>query len=205
MPDLNPKVIVLAHEALCSEDQDSGVKRGNKLRYGALGLFLEHFHDMVGPEDKDAAKISAAIQLGFKAVEISNRYRNSYMPPALLNDKAQLPGNMAQLLVQITSSTIKSLEGMEKDIQNIATAVAEQHGGTLKHASLQDLMMKLGSAVDVAAVQAYHEQLGGFLAALAFSRAMRAPLDTIRNLRRYHIHAQKVVEGYVTSKEETRE
>lgn len=107
---------------------------------------------MVGPEEEDAAKISAAIQYGLDCVEISSRYRNTYMPPSLLGDKFNLPGNMTTVLARITGSTIKSLEELEKDIENLATAVADQHGGILKHTSVQDIMKKLGSATDVATV-----------------------------------------------------
>ncbi|CAJ2503936.1 Uu.00g113300.m01.CDS01 [Anthostomella pinea] len=70
------------------------------------------------------------------------------------------------------AKAIDCLQLVRKDCQSIDNygkrslqAVAEHHGGLLKHTSIEDIMTKFGNCVDAATVQNLVEQLGALHAA----------------------------------------
>lgn len=100
-------------------------------------------------------------------VELHNQHKQIWTT----SEDSQMSKGDFRLLLSCVKNII---EQTDKYIQDSAQALADQHGGILRHGSLEDLMGKLGNAVDIAEAQSYWEQLGAFHAVLHASGDRKA-------------------------------
>jgi phage I-like protein len=93
----------------------------------------------------------------------------------------------------VLSYLLQAVQKIEEYLQDKATAVAEEHGGVQKHGFLDDLMIKISHAVDVATYSSLHEQVAA-LSATIYTTSFRFPIDRLWDMQKILVHAIKLAE-----------
>jgi hypothetical protein len=112
---------------------------------------LEFCHDGVSKEfDEEVAK--REVDHALQAVKIHNKYQHTQPT----TQEEPIDKDNYRLVLECIHDLVQSICDYIRDPKN---ALAEQHGGILKHGGIKSLMNKLANAVDVAHQQSYWEQL----------------------------------------------
>ena len=120
----------------------------NDLPYRSLGFFsraLPRIYHVAPPRHETVMLVE--VKKALAAVKIYNKHQSSSHRPTSNDDELVRPYPIFESSSPASKIVI---EQTDKHIQDIAEAVAQQHGGILKHGSLKDLMNKIGNAIDVA-------------------------------------------------------
>jgi hypothetical protein len=147
LPKLDPKLVLELHAAL------RRTSLGGKLPYQNFVLFLRWGHDRaaVGWTDK---RLDAVVQAIIHDIEITDEVQN-ITTTRTVSKVANETDDLAPFLPALQLA----LEEIVEYFQAQTKALREQHGGVTKHASIEDLMIKIGNCVDKTALKALEEQV----------------------------------------------
>ena len=125
---------------------------GGDLPYQNLALFLRLSHDRAPTTSGlSAREIDALVKTVVHDIQIVNEldtYRTAFEIPD--NEKSLIP---------LLSGLRVALGEIASFLKDQATALREQHGGINTHASIDDIMNKIGDCVDRTALKSFMEQI----------------------------------------------
>jgi len=147
MPSLNQELVMQLHAALCR----TGL--GGSLPYQSFPAFLRWGHDRAAagwaPD-----KLDTVVRGIIHDVEIASEVQ-AIISTRTVSKISDGPTDLTPLLSGLRVALIEIVEYLKAQ----ATALREQHGGVTKHASIEDLMTKIGNCVDVTALKCLEEQV----------------------------------------------
>ena len=147
MPTLNPALVLELHAALCR----TGL--GGKLPYQSFAAFLRWGHDRA-TAGWASEKLDAVVRGVIHDIGIANEIQEITTTRTVSNI-IDGPTDLAPLL----SGLRVALNEIVHYFKAQATALREQHGGVTNHASIEDLMIKIGNCVDKTALKGLEEQM----------------------------------------------
>ncbi len=147
MPKLNPKLVLELHAALCR----TGL--GGKLPYKSFVLFLRWGHDRAAA-GWGTERLDTVVQAIIHDIGIANEIQNITTTRTV----SKLADGTSDLTPFLSGLRVALNEIIEY-FQAQKIALREQHGGVTKHASIEDLMIKIGNCVDKTALKALEEQV----------------------------------------------
>ena len=147
MPSLDTTLVVKLHTAL----RRTGL--GGRLPYQSLIAFL-HFgsartEGFVSPDNLDEI-----VEVVIDDIEMLNEINNIETTRTV----SKLTNGLADLTAFLSGLKV-ALEEIVNLFKAQAIALREQHGGVTKHASIEDLMNKIGNCVDKTALKVLNEQV----------------------------------------------
>jgi len=157
------------HRALARKNQ------GSRLPYDELALFLSTCSPRLPAdayENETMVEIQVDNALDMVATVINLRV------PHITSDAERISVHSHPLMLRAIKGVLQSVI---VSIHDSDKALADQHGGVLQHASIKDVMNKIGNAVDVATLQSYFEQLGAFHAA-QYTAARRPAVEKLESV-----------------------
>ncbi|CAJ2504584.1 Uu.00g119780.m01.CDS01 [Anthostomella pinea] len=190
-PNLDPDLVQFIHGRLCTDD--SGVadmetadkpKLGHRLAQHCVAFFLRLLHRNI-PTWPEAAPdfIEREVYIALAAAE---EYGLQIEAPCVMSGNADDKAKVINCL-RLVRRCCQSLDDYGK---KCLQAVAEHHGGLLKHASIEDIMNKFGNCVDIASAQQLMKQLGALHAAL-FASQTKVVTDMAKKLDNYVVEVMK--------------
>ncbi len=147
MPPLNPELVMQLHAALRRTDL------GGSLPYQSFAAFLRWGHDRASA-GWDPDMLDTVVRGTIHDIKITREIQEitSNRTVSKISDG---PTDLTPLLSGLRVALIEIAEYFKAQ----ATALREQHGGVTKHASIEDLMTKIGNCVDVTALKCLEEQV----------------------------------------------
>lgn len=162
MCNLDPDIIRAVHKVLCSNPS-----KAENLIPMDLGFFLGECHEGIVSADAAQNLIDEHVSLALQRTERHHHHMPAYAtwasPTHASHASKTINMKEARLILICIRRMIISIE---EHLGKVQTAVAGEHGGLLKHASIMDLMHKAGAAVDITAFKKVLEQVGAVQAAL---------------------------------------
>jgi len=147
MPSLDTALILELHAAL----RRTGL--GGKLPYQSLVAFIRLGHDRAAA--------------GWASERLNEVVRGIIHDIEIFNDINNIATN--RTVSKLTDGPVDStafLLGLKVALEEIviyfnaqAKALREQHGGVIRHVSIEELMIKIGNCVDKTALKVLHEQV----------------------------------------------
>jgi len=148
-------------------------KWGIQLPYEGFAFFVEVLLQFPPAAADDMNTLTAHVKAALKLVNVHNAHISWTTSNAV--------GTRTDPTAAVIPAVLDVIRQVNRDIDESGRALVAQHGAVLQHASIDDLMNKLGKAVDVATVQCLHEQLGAIHAAQFVSRH-RIAAEKLRRL-----------------------
>ncbi|RGP80496.1 hypothetical protein FLONG3_1330 [Fusarium longipes] len=180
LTNVNSGLVMDAHKALRTsariargnaDNVEEDEKLGHELPFNAILFFLDCCRDTIKPDFDERAILDAVMTaLHYSKLYSKNCPRTSLQEAVAIEPTVSQPvtaNNFRIILLALKSY----LEGAIAHEERVIESVAHQHGGLLKHHSMDALMERLGNAVDTAAATSLFEQLG-VLHALQYGAAM---------------------------------
>ncbi|KAB5580375.1 hypothetical protein GE09DRAFT_1255157 [Coniochaeta sp. 2T2.1] len=155
----DPALIAAMQQVLCRPDAvNQGGTLGDQLPRDCLGFFTAEGMDRIRSADEvTPGSIRALLRT------VHNHRQHSTLSVASHTEtgsgRAQMEPSPTSFRVILTCLS-ESLRLIEGAVTESAAVVLRQHGGFSRHQSLDDLMRKLGEAVDVHTVQSLVNHLG---------------------------------------------
>lgn len=146
MPDLAIDLVQAVHHILKEGDH------GRRLPYKELALFLSICNDNIPSLGIGQIVVEHEVKRASRTVHLHDIHTTGR---ATSNVGSKTQENY-RLVLECTKDTIDQLA---KFMRDSSRQVAEQHGGILKHASIRELMDKVGGAVDVVHLKSLVEQV----------------------------------------------
>ncbi|MCJ1435723.1 hypothetical protein MMC27_005098 [Xylographa pallens] len=147
MPKLDPQLVLELHAAL----RRTGL--GGKLPYKSFIAFLRWSHDRAAA-GWDPQRLDAVVEAIIHDIEIADEVQE-ITTDRTVSKLTNGPSDLTPLL----SGVRVALNEIVEYFRAQSKALREQHGGLAKHASIEELMIKIGNCVDKTALKALEEQV----------------------------------------------
>ena len=170
MPDLDAVQVQTVHSVL----RNNGW--GDRLPYRNLAFFLSFCHTGVQKDFEEDIK-NFEVERALQAVALHNKFQHTQ---ASASEEPITKNNYRMLLARL----LDNVQSICVYIDESNKALADQHGGILRHGGIKDLMNKLGNGVDVGTLQSLFEQLGVLHAVqhASTNRNAAVELETLQGL-----------------------
>lgn len=160
MKELRASVVQATHRILMGDENLRA-----RLPYADLGFFLSlcnrWFPSASSLEEMDDHVFLHKLEQALEAVEEHGLYKT--VPTASGSTVELLSEKNYRLVLKCIMGIIEQIDIFSKDFRQ---QVAEQHGGVMKHAGMNELITKIANAIDVVTQQSNFEQLANIHAVL---------------------------------------
>lgn len=150
-----------------------------RLEYEHLGFFLDVCESLIPGADWHAQTVKPFILKAFDIVQKRAKH-HYYYTRQKVEDSSEVDTQVnldqaGRFLDCARDGIIKTADRMDNELQ----ALVDEHGGLIKHSSVESTMASLAKAVDIKTAESYWHQLASFHATqLGLARS-----EPIKNLR----------------------
>ena len=153
---------------------------GKRLEYQHLGFFLDMCGTLIQGTDWNVQTVKPFILKAFDAVRTHAKYHYYTRQKVADSSEGDPQVNLDQvgrLMDCARDGLIKTADRMDNESQ----ALVDEHGGLVKHSSVESTMASLAKAVDIDTAQFHWHQLASLLAT-QLGLARSEPIKTLREL-----------------------
>jgi hypothetical protein len=169
MGALNPDIIKCIHQALRFDN--GGVSQTflrDQVTSKTLGFFLEVCHDKIKSLDFDAHVIRGIAKEALAMADLHHRHTEaipsssfvSWVSSEISSQRPEDCKSMAADMHFIISTLREFIATVRAFQESHMQAIKEQYGAILKHASMNEIMQKLGDSINTATTKSLMKQLG---------------------------------------------